>query len=135
MRDERKPSRITLRATTNDDANDYSSSIIPKYYLPPGSPEKLSSWTKRWLKTNDVMLRKRSRLDKSRDRLRAAIEARQDMRDVDKQEKLDRRDAAIEVGDCSAEYIGTCKDLCKGMGIGGECFHCSGQVVKLDATR
>ncbi|KKN75708.1 hypothetical protein LCGC14_0378110 [marine sediment metagenome] len=128
MRTGRKPGcRVT-----DVDANDYSSSVISEYYLSPGSPEKLSSWLKQWLKTNDVILRKRNRLDKSCDRLRAAIDARRDMRDVDKQEKLDRRDTVIEAGDCSANYTGTSKDMCRGVGISGECFHCSGQIVRIE---
>ncbi len=62
----------------------------------------------------------------------AAQDAKADMRDFDKQGKLDRRVAAIEAGTCDADYTGSCKDMCRGKGIGGECFRCAGQVVKVN---
>ncbi len=117
----------------------YSSEIIPKFYRVDASWEsKATPWTRRWLKENDMLLKEQREkispvVSKTKeDRRRAAQDAKLDMRDYDKQEKLDRRDAAIEAGDCSADYTGSSKDECRGRGIGGECFRCFGQVLKLD---
>lgn len=116
-------------------AGEYFSEIIPEFYQDVSQcVESYSSpWTRRWLIENDKLL-KAQRDEDADDCLLAAIDARADMRDFFKQEKLDRREAAVEVGTCDSDYIGTCKDNCRGEGEGGACNQCSGQVVKAGGT-
>lgn len=118
------------------ECNDYYSSIIPKLYIDmSGDMEtRLSSWSKCWVIENHKLLEaQREEVSPvfTESRLGAAIDARAGIRDFNKQGKLDRRDAAIEAGDCSAGYSGQYKDGCRGCGTGGECFRCPGQIVKL----
>lgn len=120
-------------------ASNYFSEIIPEFYLDVSQcKESYSShWTRHWLIENDKIL-KDQRNETSpvfaECCLGAAIDAREDMQDFDKQGRLDRRDAAIEAGNCSAEYTGRCKDLAYGRGVRGACNSCSGQVVKPGGT-
>lgn len=117
---------------------EYFSSVLPKFYQAEASWEsKATPWVRRWLKENDMLLKEQREeispivSKTNEDRRRAAQDAQDDIHEFNQQGRIDRRDAAVETGDCSAEYVGRCKDLGYGQGTGKECFRCAGQVVKL----
>lgn len=132
------------------ECREYFSSIIPKFYQPvnlglnkeDSKRNKVNPyttlWTKRWLIENDRLLKEQREEDESQgfceDRRQAAIDAREDMRLLEKSEKLDRREAAVKACDCLASYEGNCKNDCRGDGISGECNKCSGQAVPAGGT-
>lgn len=116
----------------------YYSSVIPKFYQYDACWENKITWaSKRLLNESTALLQEQYHevlpvISQTKgDYYRAKDDARADIRDFDKQAKLDRRDAAIEAGDCSADYVGRCKDDCRGEGLQHMCNSCSGQVVKL----
>lgn len=120
----------------------YSSAVIPKFYTVTSKcmESKVTPWTRQWLKRNDMLLKEQREeigpvvSETKEDRIQAAQNAQDDIHDHDKQEKLDCRDAAIVAGDCSVDYTGICRDQCRGLGVGGECLRCAGQVLKLDGV-
>ncbi len=122
-------------------AGEYFSSIIPKRYQYDACWENKITWvSKRLIDESTTLLQEQYHevspvvSQTKEDYYRAKNDARVDMRDTEKQEKLDRRDTAIETGTCDPDYEGTCKDDCRGMGISGACNKCSGQIVKAGGT-
>ncbi len=123
------------------DCREYFSSVIPKVWQYDACWENKITWaSKRLLDESTTLLQEQYHevspviSQTKEDYYRAKDDARADMRDFDKQAKLDRRDAATEAGTCDPDYEGTCKDDCRGKGVRGACNSCSGQVVKAGGT-
>ncbi len=153
--DTRTPPHLRLRPAHWDAdcfSREYFSWIIPKFYTDVSKDmeskdmeskdmeSKVTLHVKRWLIENDRLLKEQREevspvISMTRsDQRQAAIDARVDMRDIDKQEKIDRREAAVAAGTCDAEYTGRCKNDCRGDGTSGACNKCSGQLIKAGGT-
>ncbi len=120
---------------------EYFSSVIPKRYVDDGLYENEFSPDLEWIihKNEGILKKQRDEVspvfsETKEDRIQAAQDALADIQDFNWQGKLDRRAAAVDAGNCSAEYVGNCKDICYGQGVGGECSRCAGQVVKLSGV-
>ena len=120
---------------------EYFSSVIPQIYQYDACWENKVTWASRCLLNENTTLLQEQYHEVSpvvsqtkEDYYRAKFDARDDSWELDRDEKLDRRVAAIESGTCDIDYEGTCKDSCKGCGVGGKCNECPGQVVKAGGT-
>ncbi len=122
-------------------AAEYESSIIPALYCVVEGEVTLS-YDERYrneglLLRNDKMLLEQKFAsspvfaETEQDVWQANVDAKADMRESYRDEKLARRAAAVEAGDCKSSYFGHSWDECKGEGFRLDCVKCSGQAVKL----
>lgn len=122
-------------------AGEYFSSIIPKQYQYDACWENKITWaSKRLLDESTTLLQEQYHevspvvSQTKEDYYRAKNNAREDMWELDRDEKLDRRAFAVSAGTCDSDYEGTCRDECRGNGVSGVCNECPGQVVKAGGT-